>query len=83
MTHIDPELQAYFDDYLDLFIHPGWQRFISDLQASLDQDQKTMMTRCKTPDDMLVERGAQLKTQRMLSFETLIRNQYDQLPEEE
>lgn len=88
MTTIDPELQAYFEDYLDLFIHPGWVRFITDLRDSLDHDQKTMMTRCKTTDEMLEERGAQLKTSRILTFETLVRNQYDQLvadssPEEE
>lgn len=79
MTNIDPEVQKYFDDCLDLFSHPGWKRFMEDLQSSLEEDQRTTMSRCKTSEELLVERGAQLKTARILSFEIMVRNQYDQL----
>lgn len=82
MLPIDPETQEYFDDYLDLFGHPGWARFISDLQASLDNDQKTAVARCDTTEKWFEERGLQAKTMKLLTFETLIRNNYDQLQAE-
>lgn len=83
MSTIDPieeqkQIQDYYDAYLDLFLHPGWQRFVEDLRASLEQDQKNAVARCTTAETWHEERGAQTKTLRILSFETMIRNKYDE-----
>lgn len=77
--NIDPETQKYFEDYLDLFVQPGWQKFIKDLQSSLDSDQKSAVSRCDTDQKWFEERGAQAKTLRILNFETMIVNNYDNL----
>lgn len=79
MLPIDPETQKYFDDYLDLFGHPGWKRFMEDLSESLVNDQKTAVQRCDTTEKWFEERGLQAKTMKLLTFETLIRNKYEQL----
>lgn len=34
---MSPELQQYYDNRFDLFIHPGWKDLIEDLQAMLQQ----------------------------------------------
>jgi len=80
--NIDPETQKYFEDYLDLFVQPGWQRFIKDLQKSLDSDQSSAVARCDTTEKWFEERGSQVKTLRILSFEAMITNNYDQLKEQ-
>ena len=79
MTPIDPEVQKYFEEYIEMFGTPGWKRFITDLEGSLKTDQKTAAKRCDTTEKWFEERGAQAKTERMVQFETMIRNNYDQL----
>jgi len=79
MTPIDPNTQEYFDDYLDLFAHKGWKRFMEDLVTSLESDQKTAAHRCDTTEKWFEERGLQAKTMKLITFETMIRNNYDQL----
>lgn len=79
MTPIDPATQKYFEDYLDLFATPGWQTFVKDMKESLETDQKSAVSRCDTTEKWFEERGAQAKTLRILAFETMIRNNYDNL----
>jgi hypothetical protein len=81
--NIDPDLQEYYDDYMDLFLHPGWHRFISDLRSSLASDQMTANQRCDTSEKWFEERGAQHKTLKILNFESMIRNAYDSLSDSE
>ncbi len=79
MTPIDPQTVEYFEHYLDLFATPGWQAFQKDMQTSLEADQKSAVSRCDTTEKWFEERGAQAKTIRLIAFETMIVNNYDQL----
>jgi len=83
MSTIDPATTKYFEDYLDLFVQPGWQKFMQDLQASLTADQTTAVARCTTDQLWFEERGAQAKTLKLLNFENMIRNSYDSLQADE
>ena len=83
MSNIDPDTEQYFEDYLEMFATPGWQRFLADLAGSLESDQKTAVQRCDTTEKWFEERGLQARTMKLLSFETLVRNQYEQLQSEE
>lgn len=82
MTPIDPEIQRYFENYLDLFATEGWQQFTKELKDSLDADQKSAVSRCDSTEKWFEERGAQAKTLRILRFETMIKNNYDNLKQE-
>ena len=79
MPTIDPATQKYYDDYFDTFATTGWSEFIEEMRRSLIQDCQSAMNRCDTADKWFEERGKQLKTLRMLSFEDSIRNSYEQL----
>ena len=86
MSTVDPlqeqiAIQDYFEAYLDMFTTPGWQKFVEDLQDSLDQDQKSAVSRCKTAELWHEERGAQAKALKILTFETMIRNSYEEYKE--
>lgn len=85
MNPIDPELQKYYDNYLDLFSTPGWAQFIEDLQGSLLQKQTTAAARCPSGDQWLEERGSQVQIQRVLGFEDQMRRSLEVLqnPEED
>lgn len=88
MSNIDPieehqKVVQFYEEYLDLFTHPGWKRFIDDINSGLEQDQKTAVARCDTDQKWFEERGAQAKTLRIAQFETLIRNSYDQFLEQD
>lgn len=79
MNPIDPDTQKYFDDYFDLFGSPGWAAFMNDLNVSLSNDQRTAASRCDTTEKWFEERGAQMKTARLINFENMIRSSYEQL----
>ena len=79
MNDIDPATQEYYDNYLDLFAHPGWIQFIDELRTSLEQDMKTSVSRCDTGEKWMEERGSQSKVLRVLGFENAIKNALDSL----
>lgn len=37
INKMSPELQQYYDNRFDLFIHPGWKELIEDLEGMLKQ----------------------------------------------
>lgn len=86
MANIDPATQQYFDTYFDLFTQPGWQKFMEELKTSLANDQSTAVARCNTDQLWFEERGMQMKTARILNFENMLRQSYEELiaePEED
>ncbi len=33
---MSPENEKYYENYLDLFLHPGWKQFVEEAQELLD-----------------------------------------------
>lgn len=83
MATIDPDVQKYYEEYFHMFSTPGWQMFKEELAQALKQDQETAAQRCPTSDSWLTERGAQMKMQKMINFESTIKTQYDYMISEE
>lgn len=48
MTAIDPALERYYEDVLDLFTHPGWKSLTEDLSKLRDECNK--VTNCTNLD---------------------------------
>jgi hypothetical protein len=83
MSNIDPDVQIYFENYIDLFATPGWAQFKEDMQAALKDSQTTAATRCDTSDKWMQERGEQQKLMKILSFDHVMISQYEAMLERE
>ena len=72
---MDKELQKYYESLLDLFTHEGWKQFIEDIgdNSSLLND----ITTIKDEKDFWYRRGQLEATQRILAYETAIKNSYE------
>tara|TARA_R110000868_G_scaffold77274_1_gene221475 strand:+ start:121 stop:363 length:243 start_codon:yes stop_codon:yes gene_type:complete len=69
----------YFDNYLDLFQHPGWKQMMQETQEVFDT---LHYENCKEHKDFLSVQATRQQLQKLLRFEELIRLSLQQLDEE-
>jgi hypothetical protein len=69
------EEELYYESYFDLFIHPGWKQFISDIQDSISIYR---IEDIKDESHLKTVQGNLQTLQRIAAFEDSIRNAYDQ-----
>jgi len=70
---------SYFDNYLDLFQHPGWKQLMQETQEVFDT---LNYDSCKEHKDFLQIQAARKELGKLLKFEELIRLSLQQLEEE-
>ena len=70
---------SYFDNYLDLFQHPGWKQLMQETQEVFDT---LHYDNCKEHKDFLQIQATRQQLQKLLRFEELIRLSLQQLEEE-
>ena len=71
---------TYFDNYLDLFQHPGWKQLMQETQEVFDT---LSYDSCRDHKDFLSVQATRQQLHKLLKFEDLIRLSLQQLEEEE
>ena len=74
MTELSVENKAYYEDLLDLFTDRGWSTFIEDMQEGADQ---VTLDSCRTTEEFLIAKGKKAVYDRLLGYETFIKDGYD------
>ena len=68
---MSPEEEKYYENYLDLFVHPGWKQFVTEAQELLDS---FSIDEIKDTDQLFLVKGQRLSLLNIVRFETGIRN---------
>lgn len=71
-----PELQKYYEDYMDLFVTEGWKAFQEDIKAASDSIDILSLNDAK---ELHISQGKLDVFLRLLNWEQAIRNSYDEL----
>ena len=69
-----PEDEKYYENYLDLFLHPGWKQFVSESQDLLDS---YVIEDIKDDLDLSFVKGQRSSLLNITRFETGIKNAFD------
>ena len=77
---MDKEITTYYENLLDLFTRDGWKQFIEDIQDNADflKDINTI----KDEKDFWYRRGQLEAIQRILSYESTIKDSYEDFERE-
>lgn len=73
---MSPEEQQYYDNYFDLFMHPGWRQFVEDSQESLDIHR---IEDIKSEKELFYVQGQRSVLQNTIRFEDGITNTFEEL----
>lgn len=73
---MSPEEQQYYDNYFDLFLHPGWQQFVEDSQESLDLHR---IEDIKNEKELFYVQGQRSVLHNTIRFEDGIKNTFEDL----
>ncbi len=73
---MSPEESEYYDNYFDLFMHPGWKQFVEDSQESLDSQR---IEDLKTEKDLFYVQGQRSVLLNTVRFEDGIKNAFEEL----
>lgn len=71
-----PELQKYYEDYMDLFVTEGWKAFQEDLKAASESIDILSLEDAK---QLHIAQGKLDVFLRLQNWETAIRNAHDDL----
>jgi len=71
----DPELQKYFESLLDTFVSEGWRFLLEDFSGA--EESIRDIIQCKDDKDLYYRKGQLDVIGRLLSFETSIKNSYE------
>jgi len=71
---LSPEEDAYYQNYLGLFLHPGWKQFVQEAQESLDTHQ---IEDIKNEKELFHLQGQRTALLNIVRFETGIQNAFD------
>ena len=71
---MSPEEDAYYQNYLGLFLHPGWKQFVQEAQESLDTHQ---IEDIKNEKELFHLQGQRTALLNIVRFETGIQNAFD------
>lgn len=77
---MDKEIITYYENLLDLFTRDGWKQFIEDIQDNADflSDINTI----KDEKDFWYRRGQLEAVQRILTYESTIKDSYEDFERE-
>lgn len=77
---MDKEITTYYENLLDLFTRDGWKQFIEDIQDNADflKDINTI----RDEKDFWYRRGQLEAVQRILSYESTIKDSYEDFERE-
>jgi len=81
MSEMTPELQKYYETYEDLFTHPGWHQFVSDMQEVLKVLDRA--TGLKNESDLMITQGQIMTLNKVVNYEDLIAHAKDSHTPEE
>tara|TARA_X000001316_G_C921685_1_gene36218 strand:+ start:2442 stop:2672 length:231 start_codon:yes stop_codon:yes gene_type:complete len=73
---LSPEESEYYDNYFDLFMHPGWKQFVEDSQEILDSQR---IEDLKTEKDLFYVQGQRSVLLNTVRFEDGIKNAFEEL----
>ena len=73
---MSPEESEYYDNYFDLFMHPGWKQFVEDSQESLDSQR---IEDLKTEKDLFYVQGQRSVLLNTVRFADGIKNAFEEL----
>lgn len=73
-TLLSPEEEKYYENYFDLFSHPGWKQLVSEAQDLLDS---FSIEEIKNELDLFYVKGQRTSLLNLVRFETGIRNAFD------
>lgn len=71
---MSPEEDKYYENYLDLFLHPGWEQFVEETQETLDMQ---TIEDIKSEKDLFQLQGKRAALLNIVRFETGIKNTFD------
>ena len=76
---LEPEVQAYYNTYFDLFMTDGWNQFMTDIQSAVDT---TNILALQDAKDLHLKQGQLQVFHRLLNWEDSIKNAYESIQEE-
>lgn len=71
---MSPEEEKYYENYLDLFLHPGWKQFVEEAQETLDIQN---IEDIKNEKELFLLQGQRTALLNIVRFETGIKNAFD------
>ena len=71
---MSPDEDKYYENYLDLFLHPGWQQFVKEAQETLDTHH---IEDIKGEKELFHLQGQRTALLNIVRFETGIKNAFD------
>lgn len=74
------QLRNYYENYLDLFVHPGWSQLMDQLDEELQAHQQTVFDRSKEEFDLI--KGQVSVLRRLRGFPLLVEQSLEALEEE-
>ena len=77
---MDKELTTYYENLLDLFTRDGWKQFVEDIQDNADI--LADITTISDEKQFWFRRGQIEAVQRILSYESSIKNSYEDFERE-
>ena len=69
----------YWDNYFDLFVTPGWKQYVTEAQENYDAID---LENCGTWDKYMVARTEKIMLKKIIRFEELLRQAYDNVTKE-
>lgn len=74
------EDEKYYEQYFDLFLHPGWKQLVTDLNDSLNSYR---IEDIKDESSLNLVKGERAILHRLVNFEQSIKETYDMILESE
>jgi len=75
-----PEVEKYYENYFDLFTTDGWKQYVEQVEAEKDN---FLIENIKDDRDLYAKQGQLYVINNILNFESMIRNAYDSIQEDE
>jgi hypothetical protein len=80
---MDKEDRDHYEALLEMFTTPGWDIYINIQQDAYDRLEKLARVDCPTNEAWQFRRGELDKLWKTINFDTLIKNDYDSLEQED
>lgn len=77
---MDKEISTYYENLLDLFTRDGWKQFIEDIEDNAEM--LSDITTIKDEQGFWYRRGQLEAIQRILSYESTIKDSYEDFERE-
>jgi len=71
---LSPEEEVYYENYLTLFLQPGWKQFVTEAEELLNSYQ---IEDIKNNEDLFFVKGQRNSLLNIVRFETGIKNAFD------